>query len=79
MVRCGIKMLTAPKRVADDALTFVFVNLEDLGFVDFAGMVKAQNQIVWLQFINAALAAGNRDERMAKEAASTTATTRTLE
>jgi hypothetical protein len=79
VVRGGIKMLTAPKRVADDALTFVFVNLEDLGFVDIAGMVKAKNQIARLQFINAALAAGNRDERMANEAASTTATTRTLE
>jgi hypothetical protein len=41
-------MLSAPERVADDALTLVFVNLEDLGFVDFAGVVKAQNQIVWL-------------------------------
>jgi hypothetical protein len=43
VVRGGIKMLSAPERVADDALTLVFVNLEDLGFVDFAGVVKAQN------------------------------------
>jgi len=72
-------MLSAPERVADNALAFVFVDFEDFGFVDFAGMVKAQNQIARLQFINSALAVWNRDERMAKEAASTAAATRTLE
>ena len=41
-------MLTAPERIANNALAFVFVNLEDFGFMDFAGMVKAQNQIIWL-------------------------------
>jgi hypothetical protein len=64
VVRCGIKMLSAPERVADDAFVFVFVNLKDLGFVDFARVVKAQDQIASLQFINAALAAWNRDKRM---------------
>jgi hypothetical protein len=41
-------MLSAPERVTNDALAFMLVDLEDLGFVDFADVVKAQNQIVWL-------------------------------
>jgi len=72
-------MLSAPERVTDDALAFVFVNLEDLGFVDFAGVVKAQNQIARLYFVNSTLAAGYIDERVAKEAAAPTAAARTLE
>ena len=56
VVRRGIKNLTAPKPVAQDALVFVLVNLEHLGFVDRANIVEAPDQIAGLQFINAAFA-----------------------
>ena len=59
----GIKMLTAPERVANNALAFVLVNLEDLGFVDFAGVVEAQNPIARLQFVNSPFTTRSRSSR----------------
>jgi hypothetical protein len=75
VVRCCINALSSPERVANDAFTFMLVNLEDLGFVQFAVMIKTQNTIVSLQFINPALTTGNTDKGMAKKTAATTAAT----
>jgi hypothetical protein len=52
-------MLAAPERVTDNALAFVLVNFEDLGFVQSAFVVKTQDKITGLQLVNAARAAGN--------------------
>jgi hypothetical protein len=55
-------MLAAPERVTNDALAFVFVDFEDFGFMQSAFVVKTQDKIASLQFINAARATGNCDK-----------------
>jgi hypothetical protein len=62
VVRGGIKMLAAPERVTDNALAFVLVNFEDFGFVQSAFVVKTQDKITGLQFVNAARTTWNRDK-----------------